>query len=259
MVSLKRPELIARHRSQYQLDTAARARAERAAAKDPLLGLAYSPIPAAGWPLRLWATTLPPRAPGATPQTLLWIDSGDLQIAEYAVFVIDMTSHKEVQPPVGRRLTGSIPQVLPLEAPELPAGRYQFRVAVTGTRFRPERPAIAGFVLGMGATIRKDAAPLAFVPTLDRAFQPDAELRVGYRLWVRDAVEATTVITILDAAGGIVRSVPRPAVTDGFVNATVPLQNLAPGLYALQVTATSGALTATKAIDFSVVAPPRLR
>src|SRR6185503_14951899 len=74
-VRVNRPGLTARTRTLFQLYEKSERAVLAAAKKDPLLGLAYSPIPAGDLPLRLWATVLPPPATSAPASIALWIDS----------------------------------------------------------------------------------------------------------------------------------------------------------------------------------------
>ena len=48
---------------------------DKAAKKDPLLGLAHSPIPNNDLPLKLWARVSPPEAAATTARIGLWLES----------------------------------------------------------------------------------------------------------------------------------------------------------------------------------------
>ena len=282
-LNVNRPGLVVRARTAFQLDETARTRAAAAAKKDPLLGLAYSPIPTAGLPLRIWATVLPPplgsgsassaSGAGAALPIALWIDSGGRPLSEYAVFTLDMAKHREVGKPIGRKFSGAPPSVLPLEAPVLPPGAYQLRVAahdasaggsayinITVPDLRNRALAILGLVIGRSFTNRADAAPLPFTPTMNRVFEPGVTLRVGFSVWraAEGAVRATeddvrATIQVLDANEAPVGSATQRTVLPNGPPVAEEIELPAkPGAYLLRVTARSGTFVATDEVGFEI-------
>ncbi len=214
-VRVNRPGLLVQHRTAYQLDETARLRAVAAYKKDPLLGLAYSPIPTSDLPLRLWASVLPPaigvcaRADRAVARQRQRRRSRSTRSSSST-----WTSTRRWGSPVGRKLTGIPPSPLPLEAPALRPGRYQLRVSarddtaggsvymtVTVPEFANMALAVTGLVLGEDFSSRPDTGPLPFAPTLNRVFGPGSTLRVGFKVWRPAPGDVETAIEIRDANG----------------------------------------------------------
>ena len=266
-VRVNRPGVIVNHRTLYRTDETARLRALAAYKKDPLLGLAYSPIPTSDLPLRLWTSILPPPSPSAPAPLALWLDSGRAILNEYAVFVIDMDRHKEVGKPVGRKLNGIPPSPFPLDAPSLPPGRYQLRVAarddaaggsvyltVTVPEFATRALALAGFVLSQSFSNRPDVGPLPFAPTLNRVFGPGSSARVGFKIWkATQAGNVDVSIEVLDASGKTVHRVTK--VVDVTADATVVERLSLPtvaGSYSVRASARDGSAAASEEIAIEI-------
>lgn len=264
-VRVKRPDLEVRHRRMYQLDNS---RPSGPRPKDPLAALATSPIPSGDLPLRVWATTVAPSAPEAPARLVLWLESPTGPIVEYGVYPFDLAKKKEVGPPLARTMKGAVPKLLPIECPTLPPGTYQLRVTartasaggsayltVEIPAFKEVRLAISALVIGEGLDLRTDVAPLLFAPTLSREFATTSTLRVGFDVWQPRAPErVATVIAVLDAAGREVERIDGSLAGDGKrrVDAALSLDRLAPGAYALKVTATSPSSSTAASIAFSI-------
>jgi VWFA-related protein len=266
-VRVNRPDLLVQHRTSYRLDETARLRAVAAYKKDPLLGLAYSPIPTSDLPLRVWASVLHPASASEPAPIALWLDSGAAILQEYAVFVLDMDKHKEVGKPVGRKLTGIAPSPLPLDAPALRPGRYQLRVAardetvggsayltVTVPEFANSTLAVTGLVLSQSFSTRPDIGALPFAPTLNRVFGPGSTLRVGFKVWAAaETGDVETSIEVLDANGRTVDRVTKaidikaaPAVVERLSLPAVP------GSYVVRASARSGTVIASEKVGIEV-------
>jgi VWFA-related protein len=269
-VKVRRSDFTVRHRKQYGLDDPARERALKASEKDPLLGLAYSPVSTGEIPLRAWATITTPSPGTIAAPIALWLDTGDARIDEYGVFVINMNTNKESVKPVGRSLVGLPPSPFPLEAPALPPGSYQLRVAARSADagrggsvylavripdFTKTPLAITGLLLGNGNTRRPDLGSLPFVPTLERTFDATTRLRVAFDVWRKTpASDAHVFIEIVNSEGTTALRVHDAtlATSDRHINTPVTLTGLAPGLYTLRITATSGATRAQQEIGFQL-------
>ena len=169
--------------------------------------------------------------------------------------------------PLARAMRGDVPALIPIECPPLSPGTYQLRVvarssAAGGSAYLTvEVPAftkiplaISGLVIGEGVDDRTDVAPLPFAPTLSREFAATSSLRVGFRVWQPAPGRVPTTITVLDASGREVERINEPLSVDGQgrVDAALSLSRLAPGAYALTVTATSPSTSTTASIAFSI-------
>ncbi len=242
-------------------------RIQAAAKKDPLLGLTYSPLPTADLPLRLWATVLPPADLKAQASIMVWLDNGGAVLKEYATFIVDMVNRKEIGSPMGRKLTGVPPELMPLDVPRVPPGRYQLRVAArdetTGGSvyqtlvvpdFAKTPLAVASLVIGTESIRRADAAPLPFTPTLERVFKPRARMRVGFRVWQpKVTADVRVAIEILDVNGRTVdgiNQVLKPS--DSPIVSTDVFLPTAPGAYTIRVSAFAGTLAASDEISVRV-------
>jgi hypothetical protein len=269
-VRVRREGLTARTRATYQMDRTATTRALAAAKKDPLLGLVYSAVPTRDLPLRLWATVLPSAGSGP-PQTALWLDTGGTRIREYAIFTIDMSTTKELGKPVGRTLTGAVPELLPLDTPPLLPGRYQLRVAardesiggsvyltLTVPDFSELALAITGFIVGLDGDNRPDTKPLPFAPALDRTFEEGSRLRAGFQLWRHGVNEdVQTAIELVTGSGQTVRRIERDVhpSDDGRIVVQLPSSVLAPGVYMLRAIATGGGFATKEEIAITIKRP----
>ena len=180
-VRLNRPDLEVRHRRSYV--TKAQERPEdKAAKKDPLLGLAHSPIPTRDLPLKLWARVSPPEAAATAARIGLWLESPEAIVDEYSIYVIDQKKKKQTENPISRTLSGAVPSLLPLEPFTLAPGSYQLRVSARNTQtgrggsvyitldvpdFRALPLAIANVTIGTAESRRRDLGSLPFAPTLE--------------------------------------------------------------------------------------------
>jgi VWFA-related protein len=266
-VQTRTPGLVVRSRTNYQLDEKAQRAVAAAAKKDPLLGLAYSPIPAGDLALRLWAAVLAPVSPSSPGSIALWIDSGTARLTEYAVFSIDMVNRREARPPVGRKLTGAPPSLLRLETPVLRPGRYQLRVGAVGDTgsgsvyqtivipdFSTMPLAVAGLVLGTETVRRADAAPLPFTPTLERVFAPRTRLRVGFQVWqLAVSGDVQTVVEIVDTARRTVSQIEQVLRPQEPRTLSLDLRlPEAPGVYLIRARASDGRLRASEDITIRI-------
>lgn len=94
--------------------------------------------------------------------------------------------------------------------------------------------------------------PLPFDPTLDRVFRPADVLRLFFRTTAASRVPLTATISALDPYGAPVVTFDRPVDHTGTVDVRLPLAQLTPGGYRLQVVVSDGKQTATKEIGFAV-------
>jgi VWFA-related protein len=255
-VRLNRPDLEVRHRRSYV--TKAQERPEdKAARKDPLLGLALSPIPTRDLPLKLWTRVSPPEAADTTARIGLWLDSPEAIVDEYSIYVIDQKKKKEAEKPISRTLSGAVPLLLPLESFALAPGSYQLRVSARNTQsgrggsvyitlevpdFRTMPLAIANVTLGVGKTRRRDLGGLPFAPTLDRSFDTSTTVRLAFDVWrQQSSADARVIVEIVGLDGTVARRVhDAPAPPSGRVEVPVSLTGLKPGPYSLVMFAIAG-------------------
>jgi hypothetical protein len=94
--------------------------------------------------------------------------------------------------------------------------------------------------------------PLPFDPTLDRVFQASDVLRLFFRTVTKSRNALTATISALDTYGATVVTFDRPVGGDGTLDLRLPLAQLTPGGYRLQVVVTDGKRTAKKEIGFAV-------
>jgi len=252
-VRLNRSDLDVRHRRSYV--TKAQERPEdKAARKDPLLGLAHSPIPTRDLPLKLWARLSPPGAAGTATQIGLWLESAEAITDEYSIYVIDQKKKKQADNPISRTLSGAVPSLLPLEPFTLAPGSYQLRVSARNTEsgrggsvymtldvpdFRALPLAIANITIGKGDARRRDLGGLPFAPTLDRAFDSSATVRLAFDVWRQPAsADARVTVEIVGLDGTGARRVhDAPAPASGHVEVPLVLTGLTPGSYILSIIA----------------------
>jgi VWFA-related protein len=256
-VRLNRPDLEVRHRRSYVTKAQERPE-EKAAKKDPLLGLAHSPIPTRDLPLKLWARLSPPEAAATTATRIgLWLESTEAIVDEYSIYVIDQKKKKETEKPISRTLSGAVPSLLPLESFTLTPGSYQLRVSARNTQsgrggsvyitlevpdFRALPLAIANVTFGTGSARRRDLGDLPFAPTLDRAFDASANVRLAFDVWRQpSSAEARVIVEIVGLDGAVVSRVhDAPAPASGRVEVPVALSGLKPGPYSLVIFAITG-------------------
>jgi len=268
-VRVTREGLEPRYRREYILNTPP-SKADKAAKKDELLGLALSPLSTGDLPLKLWGTVLPPLDASSTAGRLaLWLQSDTDPIAEYSIYVMDMKRGKEIKPPTGRALSGIPPSTLPLETAALPSGQYQLRVAARGRDgakggsvyltlevpdFGATPLAIAGVVLGSGDSSRRDVGPLPFAPTLERQFDASDTIHVAFDVWRRPAAQAQIAVELVSDAGAVVRRMAdtMPATSNGHVDAPLSFRGLVPGNYILRITAVMNERRAEQTVGVSV-------
>jgi hypothetical protein len=95
---------------------------------------------------------------------------------------------------------------------------------------------------------------LPFGPSLDRDFLPSDTLRLYFEVVRTTPAAVHLTVEALDAEGRAAMSLGRdlPATADGRVDLTMPLGPLAPGPYALRVTATSGRNRAERAMGVRI-------
>lgn len=94
--------------------------------------------------------------------------------------------------------------------------------------------------------------PLPFDPTLDRVFQASDVLRLFLRTVTKSSHALMATISALDPYGATVITFDRPVAGDGTLDVRLPLAQLAPGGYRLQVVLSDGKRTATKEIGFAI-------
>jgi VWFA-related protein len=93
---------------------------------------------------------------------------------------------------------------------------------------------------------------LPFDPTLDRVFLTSDVLRLFFRTTADSRVPLTATISALDPSGATVVTFDRPVDQNGTLDVRLPLAQLTPGGYRLQVVLTDGKRTAKKEIGFAV-------
>jgi hypothetical protein len=169
---------------------------------------------------------------------------------------------------------------------ELPAGRYQLRAAAISDKLGaggsvflpldvpdfskqdlamtdlliayadgPHVPVARDFrtALPAGAPLTsRGAAPLPFDPTLDRVFQRSDVLRLFVKAVASSRNALTATISALDPFGATVVTFDRPVTGDRTLDVRLPLAQLTPGGYRLQVVVRDGERTAGKEIAFAV-------
>jgi hypothetical protein len=266
-VRLNGPDFEIRHRRSYV--TKAQERPEdKAAKKDPLLGLAHSPIPSADLPLKLWARLSPPET---TPvaRVGLWLESPDAMVDEYSIYVVSQKQKKQADKPISRTLSGAVPSLLPLETLTLEPGGYQLRVSARNTQsgrggsvyltldvpdFKALPLAIANVMVGIGDSRRRDLGNLPFAPTLMRTFDSGATIRVGFDVWRQPASsDARVTVEIVGLDGTLAKRVHEgPAPANGRVEVPVVLSGLKPGAYAVVMAAAGGATRAQQTVAIVV-------
>ena len=267
-VRLNRSDLEVRHRRSYV--TKAQERPEdKAAKKDPLLGLAHSPIPNRDLPLKLWARLSPPEAPATAARIGLWLESTEAVVDEYSIYVIDQKRKKQADNPISRTLSGAVPSLLPLESFTLAPGSYQVRVSARNTQtgrggsvyitfdvpdFRALPLAIANVTFGKGDVRRRDLGGLPFAPTLDRAFDGSAAVRLAFDVWRQPAsADARVIVEIAGLDGTVATRVhDAPAPASGRVEVPIALKGLKSGPYSLVIIAASDAARAQQKVAITI-------
>jgi VWFA-related protein len=94
--------------------------------------------------------------------------------------------------------------------------------------------------------------PLPFDPTLDRIFAPSDVLRLFFKAVTRSRRPVTATISARTADGTVAVSFDRPVSGDGTVDVRLPLAQLTPGGYRLEVVVKDGERTATKDVGFAI-------
>ena len=163
----------------------------------------------------------------------------------------------------------------------LPPGLYQLRAAVTSgaldaagsvflhvdvPRFSREALALTDLLIGYAdgprVPVARDAnagslpagQALPFEPTLDRVFSPRDRLRLFARVVARDPAPLVATISALTAADGVSVLTFDRALAGGesSLDLTLPLAQLPPGPYRLEVRVAGGGLTASREVGFVV-------
>lgn len=268
-IRVNRPGLSVRHRRLYRVD-AGLTDAEKAGAKDPLLGLAYSPVSTGDLPMRAWAAASFEDRPRRDAALALWLDTGDVPISEYAVFVVDLDRKRDVGSPVGRKLSGAVPALLPLDAPRLRPGRYQIRIAALARN--PDRGgsvyltvtmpdvttapvSLSEVAIGAEISPREDRGTLPFVPTLERVFSRGSTIQVAFDVWRQSSANVVQVsIELVDRDGRPVTQWARTASAPGRSRFSLPLSldDATPGAYSLRVSAADGQAMAEREIKLTL-------
>jgi hypothetical protein len=95
---------------------------------------------------------------------------------------------------------------------------------------------------------------LPFEPTLDRVFSPRDRLRLFARVVARDPAPLVATISALTAADGVSVLTFDRALAGGesSLDLTLPLAQLPPGPYRLEVRVAGGGLTASREVGFVV-------
>jgi VWFA-related protein len=256
-IRVRRPGLSVRHRRVYQFSTAL-TETEKAAAKDPLLGLVHSPVSSGDLPMRAWAAARLDERVQKDVAVALWLDTGEVSVGEYGIFVFDLERKRDVGQPIGRNLSGAVPGLLPLECPRLRPGTYQIRVAALArdpdrggsvyvTLSVPDVSAapvsLSDVVLGTNVLPRADLGTLPFAPTLERVFDRRVPIRLAFDVWRQPSAEGGTVsIDLIDDEGRLVNgtrdAVPAPGRSR--FDLILPLDAAGAGAHTIRVIATAG-------------------
>ena len=273
-VRLNGPDFDIRHRRSYV--TKAQERPEgKAARKDPLLGLAHSPIPSTDLPLKLWARVSPPEATAGAARIGLWLESTEAMVDEYSIYVVSQKQKKQADKPISRTMSGAVPSVLPLETFTLEPGGYQVRVSARNTQsgrggsvyvtlnvpdFKTLPLAIANVAIGTGESRRRDLGNLPFAPTLNRTFDSSTTVRLGFDVWRQPASSDTRVIVeIVDFDGAVAKRVhDAPASATGGIVVPVVLAGLKPGSYGVMIIAEGQGIRAQQKVAIVVTDNGRL-
>ena len=207
---------------------------------------------------------------------------------QYAVFIVDMKKGKVVQqfantaqvsfkteglasrPPDGFRY-----QIL--TAFSLPPGTYQVRasalsetLAAGGSVFLPLTVAGSGgafdvsdLALGYAEGPRlafardktltpEDSMRLPIEPSLDRVFAAAENIRLFASVVRRDEGEFTATLTIRNAGGKTVLEQKVPVESDGVIDTTLSLKDLASGPYQLRLTVSAGSKKIERELGFAI-------
>lgn len=137
------------------------------------------------------------------------------------------------------------------DGPHVPVARdFRSALPVGALTTRGAAPAPRGVSTALPAVERP--RPLPFDPTLDRVFQASDVLRLFFRTVAKSRNPLTATISALDPYGATVVTFDRPVAGDGTLDLRLPLAQLTPGGYRLQVVVTDGTRTVTKEIAFAV-------
>jgi VWFA-related protein len=103
---------------------------------------------------------------------------------------------------------------------------------------------------GRSAGPRAESLSLPFAPSLDREFLWSDTLRLYFEVVRTSLAAAHVTVETIDAQGRAAASLSRdiPASANSHVDLTMPLDSLAPGPYALRVSATNGRAAAQQAV-----------
>ncbi|MEZ5319878.1 MAG: VWA domain-containing protein, partial [Vicinamibacterales bacterium] len=164
---------------------------------------------------------------------------------------------------------------------QIPPGQYQIRASATSDKlgkggsaylslevpdFSKQPLAVTDLVLAyadgphvpiartQARSIIPAANVLPFDPTLDRTFGRSDTLRLFFRVLQRRPVPATATVSALGADGRVVLTLSRPLDAKGSepFDIRLPLAQLAPGAYRLQVRVTDGRETAGREIGIAI-------
>jgi hypothetical protein len=169
---------------------------------------------------------------GAGGSVYLPLDVPDFSREELAVTDLLLAYADGPHVPVARDVRSQEPNRTPL------ATRSALPTPVMG---RPTPP-----------TVVEPPRTIPFDPTLDRVFAPTDALRLFFKTVSRSRRPVTATISARTADGTVVATFERPVGDDGTVDVRLPLAQLTPGGYTLEVTVQDGARTASKEIGFAV-------
>jgi hypothetical protein len=207
--------------------------------------------------MRVWAAARFDERIQKDAAVALCLDTGEASVAEYGVFVFDMERKRDVGRPVGRKLSGVVPGLLPLEGPRLRPGTYQIRVAalardpdrggsvyvtVTVPDLSAAPVSLSDLALGTNVPPRADMGSLPFVPALERVFDRRGPIRLAFDVWRQpSAAEGTVSIDLIDNEGRVVNRMQHAVTAPGRsrFDLVLPLDGAAPGAYTLRVVATA--------------------
>lgn len=137
------------------------------------------------------------------------------------------------------------------DGPHVPVAR-DFRSALPVGALTTRGAAPASREVSTALPVVERPRPLPFDPTLDRVFQASDVLRLFFKTVAKSRNPLTATISALDPYGATVVTFDRPVAGDGTLDLRLPLAQLTPGGYRLQVVVRDGERTVTKEIGFAV-------
>lgn len=143
------------------------------------------------------------------------------------------------------------------DGPRVPVARDRRDTIVVTQTVAVPRGAVPLAARGLSAGTEARLAPppspvLPFEPTLDRVFSAGDTIRLYFTTRQRRRAPLLATISALAPDGSTVVTIDRPLANDGILDLRLPLGQLQPGGYTLQVDVSDGTRTVKKNVGFAI-------